>query len=435
MSATIEKQENGNATLKVKIEKEQFDQALNKAYQKNKYRYTIPGFRKGKAPRKIIEAHYGKDVFTDDAIEIAFPDVFQKAVEELDIQPVGQPAVTKIDEVGPEGVTLTVDVPLAPEVKLGDYKGAKVEKFDKEVTDEELNTEIDKLRDQNARMNSVEDTEAKVGDSVVVDLTTYNKDGEKIEEEAKNETITLNPEGQNDVISKHFVGAKAGDEVKFDVPVPQEYHDQFGTDQLTYQAKVNEVLQKEVPEFDDDFVMDISEFDTVDEFKNDLKKSLQEKKTAQLRNEAANKAFQFARDNAEFTISEYLIEDEARSQLNNMVRGLKNQGIELDQYMQIMGMTQDQLVEDAKRNARAAIETEVLFDEIAKAEEIVLDEEEKNAKLEEYAKQYEKTVDELKELLGDQGVEYMLVGALRDKVIDYLLDNAEIVEEIVETEE
>lgn len=426
MSATIKNQENSTLTIEIVIDKDNFQKALNKAYQKTKNRYSVQGFRKGKAPRKIIEAHYGKGTFMEDAIEEAFPQAYADAIAELNINPASRPVIEDITEVGEDGATLLVQTAVKPEVKLGEYKGAVIKGLEPLIGEDKIQKEIDQLLDQNARLVSVEDKAAEDGDTVNIDFKGFIGDEAFEGGEAQDHLLELGSHSFIDGFEDQLVGAKAGEERDVVVTFPEEYGaENLVGKEATFKCKVNEVLKKEVPEFDDDFVMDVSEFDTVDEFKNDLIERLKKHESEQLRRDAERAAITFAMDNAEVAVSDLMVSEEADDQIRQISQNMQQQGISLDQYLQITGIDPQDFYNQMKEDARRNLEMEAVLEAIVAAEDLQASEEEVEEEIKKQAEMMEMEVEDFKhQYLTAAALDYLNVLIKRQKAVDLLIDSA-----------
>ncbi|MGI6109422.1 MAG: trigger factor [Eubacteriaceae bacterium] len=436
MSATIKNTEDNTVTLEIKIEKDDFQKAVNQSYNKNKGKFTIQGFRKGKAPRKVIEAHYGKGIFYEDAIEFAFPDAYKAALEETGIEAASRPSLEEVTEVGEDGATFIVKVAVKPEVKLGDYKGAEIKSMEPNITDADIQAEIDKMIDQNARMISVEDTPAEDGDSVNIDFEGF-VDGEAFDGgKADGHILELGSHAFIDGFEEQLVGKKNGEECDVIVTFPEEYGaPDLAGKEATFKVTVNEVLKKELPELDDEFVKDVSEFDTVDELKDDTRKKLTEQEEKILRQAAETAVLEYAIDNAEVTVSDLMIEEEAEHNLQEMEQQLSGQGLSMDQYFQFTGTDKNEFVENVKNDAERNLKLEMILEAITEAEDLEASEEEVDAEIAKYAEQFGKSVEEYKkDVIDDNLSNYLKAMIARRKAVESLIDAAVVVEEVEEAE-
>lgn len=426
MSATIKNQENSTVTMEIVIDKDNFQKALNKAYQKTRNRYTVQGFRKGKAPRKIIEAHYGKGIFMEDAIEEIFPQVYADALAELNINPASRPVLEEVTEVGEDGATLIVKTAVKPEVKLGEYKGAVIKGLEPLIGEDKIQHEIDQLLDQNARLVSVEDKAAEDGDTVNIDFKGFIGDEAFEGGEAQDHLLELGSHSFIDGFEDQLIGAKAGEEREVQVTFPEEYGaENLAGKEATFKCKINEVLKKEVPEFDDDFVMDVSEFDTVDEFRDDLVERLKDQESKALRRDAESKALTYAIDNAEVAVSDLMISEEAEDQIRQLSDRMQQQGISLEQYLQITGADPKEFYDSMKEDARRNLEMEAVLEAIVAAEELTANEEEVEEEIKKQAEMMDMEVEDFRhQYMTSAALDYLNVLIKRQKAVDLLVDSA-----------
>ena len=402
MSVKVENLEKNMARLTVEITAEDFEKAVEKTYQKQKGDIAIPGFRKGKVPRKIIEKMYGKEVFFEDAVNDLIKETFPKAAEESELKILTSPEITveKVDAA--EGVVYYGDVAVYPEVTLGEYKGLEVPVQNTEVTDEEINAEVKKEQEKNSRLVSVDEKEAENGDTVTIDyLGTI--DGTAFDGGTANGyDLVL---GSNSFIpgfEDQLIGVKAGEEKDVVVTFPEDYHaDDLAGKEANFHCTVHAVKVKEIPEVDDDFVQDVSEFDTVDEYKADIKAKLAEKKASDAKTAKTNAAVEKAVANATIELPDQLIIQEAGNLMERFAQNIQAQGIELEQYLAYMGTTPEQFAEQFKPQAEAQIRTQFVLEKIADLENVEVSDEKYAESLEQTAQMYGLELDKFKELINE----------------------------------
>lgn len=425
MKSTVEKKENNKVSLKIEIGYEEFEKEIQKAYNKNKSRFSVPGFRKGKVPKKIIEANYGEGVFYEDAINSIFPSAYESAIKENDLDPIDRPSLDLEEIKKGEPVVLLVEVEVKPEVELGEYKGVEVEKENFDVTEENIQDELKNIQERNARIVEVEDRAAKDGDILVIDYSG-SVDGEEFEGgTAKNQTIEIGSDTFIPGFEEQLIGLNKDDEKDVKVTFPEEYHSEEleGKDAI-FKVKVHEIKTKELPELDDELAKDVSEFDTLDEVKEDIKKKLEEeakrKEKAALENAVIDKVC----ENTEIEVPEVLIEDQIDNNVRDFSQRLSQQGLQLEKYIELTGMNmQDfraQFEEDAKRIAKA----ELVLDAISEKEGIEATDEELEKDLEEIAKEYNQKIEDVKEKFTENDLEYLKMGIIKRKTIEFLVENA-----------
>ncbi len=430
MTAKILENEKNVVKLEMSIPKDKFQEAMDQSYKKNKKYFTIQGFRKGKAPRKVIEAHYGKEVFLEDAIEFAFPETYQEAIKEIEIEPVSRPSLEKVENVGDDGATFVVKVAVKPEVKLGEYKGAEIPVLEEPVSDEDVQKRLEQMQNQNSRLVTDDKEAAKKGDTVVIDYEG-SIDGEPFDG-GKDEGYSLEL-GSNTFIpgfEDQLVGVKAGEDKDVNVTFPEDYHaeDLKGKAAL-FKVHVVEVQRKELPAIDDEFAKDVSEFDTLDELKEDLKgKIAEEKKEAKL-NTARQKALDYAIEHAEMDIPEMMIDEEVDRDYENLKRQMSGQGLSMENYFKFTGQSKEVFRQSMAPDAEKNIKADLVLEAIGKAENIEPSEEEIDNEIKEYAHAFNQEFDKYKESLDDQMLEYITDTIKRRKALDLLVDSAKQVED------
>ncbi|WP_329886612.1 trigger factor [Pseudoramibacter faecis] len=436
MTAKILKNEKNVVTLEMSIPKDNFQKAMDQSYKKNKKYFTVQGFRKGKAPRKVIEAHYGKGVFLEDAIEFAFPEAYQNAIAETKIEPVTRPALDKVDDVSDDGAVFVVSVAVKPEVTLGDYKGAEIPVLEPTVEDTDIEERLKKMQDQNSRLVTDDEAEAANGDTVVIDYEGFI-DGETFDG-GKDEGHSLEL-GSNTFIpgfEDQLIGVKSGDDKEVHVTFPEDYHtaDLQGKDAV-FKVHVVEVQRKELPELDDEFAKDVSEFDTLDEVKDDLRSKIaEEKKNAQL-NVARTQALEHAVETAEIDVPDMMVEEEVDRQFDNMRQQMSGQGLSMDDYFKFTGQSREVFKESIAPDAIKNIKADLVLEAIGKAEGIEPTEEETDDEIKEYAQAFNQEFDQYKESLDDRMKEYITDSVRRRKTLDMLVDTAKQIENFDEKQQ
>lgn len=430
MTAKILENEKNVVKLEMSIPKDKFQEAMDQSYKKNKKYFTIQGFRKGKAPRKVIEAHYGKEVFLEDAIEFAFPETYQEAIKEIEIEPVSRPSLEKVENVGDDGATFVVKVAVKPEVKLGEYKGAEIPVLEEPVSDEDVQKRLEQMQNQNSRLVTDDKEAAKKGDTVVIDYEG-SIDGEPFDG-GKDEGYSLEL-GSNTFIpgfEDQLVGVKAGEDKDVNVTFPEDYHaeDLKGKAAL-FKVHVVEVQRKELPAIDDEFAKDVSEFDTLDELKEDLKGKISEEKKEAKLNTARQKALDYAIEHAEMDIPEMMIDEEVDRDYENLKRQMSGQGLSMENYFKFTGQSKEVFRQSMAPDAEKNIKADLVLEAIGKAENIEPSEEEIDNEIKEYAHAFNQEFDKYKESLDDQMLEYITDTIKRRKALDLLVDSAKQVED------
>ena len=425
MSLQVEKMEKNMAKLTIEVSAEDLDKAMQNAYQKAKGKISIPGFRKGKAPRKMIEQMYGKGIFLEDAANALIPEHYSKALEECDLEIVSQPEIDVVQAEPGKAFIFTAEVAVKPEVTLGDYKGLEVPKSDVEVTDEDVDAEIKKEQEKNSRTVTVEDRGAENGDIATIDFEGF-VDGVAFEGgKGTDYPLTLGSGSFIPGFEDQLVGAKAGEHVEVNVTFPEEYQAaELAGKAAVFQCDVKKVEAKELPELDDDFAQDVSEFDTLAEYKEDVKKNLTEKKEKEARAEKENAAVDKAIENAQMEIPDAMVDTQVRQMLNDFASRMQSQGLTMEQYFQFTGMTVEKMQEEMKPQALKRIQTRLVLEKIAEVENIQPTEDEVNEEISKMAEMYKMEADKLKELLGDRELEQMKKDMAVQKAVTLVADEA-----------
>ena len=425
MSLQVEKMEKNMAKLTIEVSAEDLDKAMQNAYQKAKGKISIPGFRKGKAPRKMIEQMYGKGIFLEDAANALIPEHYSKALEECDLEIVSQPEIDVVQAEPGKAFIFTAEVAVKPEVTLGDYKGLEVPKSEAEVTDEDVDAEIKKEQEKNSRTVTVEDRGAENGDITTIDFEGF-VDGVAFEGgKGTDYPLTLGSGSFIPGFEDQLVGAKAGDHVEVNVTFPEEYQAaELAGKAAVFQCDVKKVEAKELPELDDDFAQDVSEFDTLAEYKEDIKKNLTEKKEREARTEKENAAVDKAIENAQMEIPDAMVDTQVRQMINDFASRMQSQGLTMEQYFQFTGMTVEKMQEEMKPQALKRIQTRLVLEKIAEVENIQPTEEEVNEEISKMAEMYKMEADKLKELLGDRELEQMKKDMAVQKAVTLVADEA-----------
>lgn len=426
MKTELLKKEDTKVSFKITIENEKFEDAVKKAYNKTKSKFNIPGFRKGKAPQKIIEANYGKGVFYDDALDILFPEVYPTAVEELKLEVVDRPSVG-VEEISKEnGVVLTFEVEVMPEFEVKNYKGIEVKKEETLVSEDEVLVELKSKADRNARLVTVEDKAVESGDTAVIDYEGF--DGEVAFAGGKGENYSL-VIGSNTFIpgfEDQLIGKKAGEEVDVNVTFPEKYHaPELAGKPVVFKVKVNEVKVKETPELNDDFAKDISEFDTLDELKADIKAKLQEKADLDAKAKLENEIIEKVCENTELEVPNAMVESQIDTLIMQLNYQLQYQGMNLDALLKMTGRDISELREERREDAKKLVKAEIVLNKIASLENITATDEEVDSELEKMASMYKMEVEKLKSAMGAE------LNSLKEdiklrKVVKLLVENAKI---------
>ena len=427
MAVKCEEVEKNLSKLTFEVSAEEFEKAIDRAYNKNKAKFEVPGFRKGKVPKAIVIKYYTKAVFYDDALNDVLPDAYEAALKESGLDVVARPEfdVEDINEGAP--VVLTALVTTRPEVKLGEYKGIKVDKVDYTVTDEDVDKEIETVQSRNARMISIDDRAVESGDTAVIDFEGFvdgvafaGGKGEGYELEIGSNTFIPGFEDQ-------LIGAKIDDLVDVNVTFPEEYHaEELKGKAAIFKVKVNEIKVRELREIDDDFASEVSEFETLAEYKADVKAKLEEKAKEKAEIEIQNAVIEKAVENAEFDLPEAMVENQVENMINDMAQNLAYQGMNIDMYLQYTGQTIDQMKEAYREPATKQVSAGLVIDAIAKAEGIAVEPEELEMNLVDMSKKYNMEIDKLKELISEPELENIKKEMVFTKTVEMLANNAKV---------
>ena len=425
MSVQVEKLEKSMAKLTITVEAAKFDAAVDSAYQKNKGKIALPGFRKGKAPRAMIEKMYGTGVFYEDAANELIPEAYETAAKESELEIVAQPEIEVTQMEKGTDFIFTATVAIKPEVTLGDYKGIEVEKKEAEVSEEEITAEIDKAREANSRLITIEDRATEDGDTVIIDFDGY-VDGKQFEGGyAEDYTLVLGSHSFIDNFEDQLVGKNLGEDVEVNVTFPEEYHvDELKGKPALFKVKIKEIQKKELPELDDDFAQDVSDFDTLDEYKADVEKKILENKENQIKREQEDQIIEKIIENAQMEIPQQMIAAQTRQMTQEFAQRLQSQGLSLEQYMQFTGLTAQTMMEQLKPEALKRIQSRLVLEAVAAAEKMEATEEDFEAEVKSMAEAYQMEADKVKELLGEQGAKQVKEDICVRKAADFIVDNA-----------
>ncbi|MFD1401316.1 trigger factor [Robinsoniella peoriensis] len=402
MSLQVEKLEKNMAKLTIEASAEELEKAIQAAYQKNKGKINMPGFRKGKAPRVMIEKMYGPGVFYEDAANALIPDAYAKEVESCDLDIVSQPKIDVVQIEKGKSFIFTAEVALKPVVTLGEYKGVEVEKQAVEVTDEEIMAEIDKERENNSRTIDVDDRAVQNGDMVKLNFEGF-VDGEAFEGgKGEDYDLTIGSGSFIPGFEEQLVGAKIGEEMEVNVTFPEEYQAaELAGKAAVFKCTVNEIKVKELPEADDDFAKDVSEFDTLAEYKEDIKKNLAEKKEKEAKTAKENAVVAKIVESATMEIPDPMVDGQVRQMADDFARRIQSQGLSVEQYFQFTGMSAEKLFEQMRPEAEKRIQNSLVLEAVAKAEDIQISDEKVEEELAKMAEMYKMEVEKLKEIMGD----------------------------------
>ena len=425
MSLQVEKLEKNMAKLTIEVSAEEVEKAIEKAYQKQKSRISVPGFRKGKVPRKMVEKMYGVGVFYEDAVNDMIPTAYEAAVKESELEIVSQPKIDVVQiEAGKEFI-FTAEVAVKPEVELGEYKGLEVPKSDVSVSDEEIMAEIDKEREQNSRIITVDDRAVEDGDMTVIDFEGF-VDGVAFEGgKGTDYPLTIGSHSFIDTFEEQLIGKNIGEEVDVNVTFPEEYHaEELKGKPALFKVTVKEIKKKELPELDNDFVEDVSEFSTVDEYKASIKTKIEEKKADEAKSAKEEATIEKIIEGAKMEIPDAMVDSQVRQMAEDFARRISAQGLTIDQYFQYTGLTSDKLLEQMRPQALKRIQSRLVLEAVADKENFEVTDEDVNNEINDMASAYQMEADKLKDLLTDADKENMKRDIQVKKAVEFVTENA-----------
>lgn len=425
MSLQVEKMEKNMAKLTIEVSAEELEKAIDSAYRKNRGKISVPGFRKGKVPRKIIEQMYGKGIFLEDAANELIPRAYSEELENCDLEIVSQPEIDVTQLEPGKAFIFTAEVAVKPEVTLGEYKGVEVPKAELEATEEEIAAELKKEQENNSRTVTVEDRAAENGDIVTLDFEGFI-DGVAFEGgKGTDYALTL---GSNTFIpgfEEQLAGLKAGEDKEVNVTFPEEYQSkELAGKPAVFKCTVKKIEAKELPQLDDEFAKDVSEFDTLEEYKADVKKNLEEKKAEDAKRQKEDAAIEKVIEGAQMEIPEAMIKTQVNQMVNDFASRMQAQGLTMEQYFQFTGLTSEKLAEDMKPQALKRIQTRLVLEKIAEVENIPVSDEELDEEFKKMAEMYKMEFEKLKELIGDGEKEQMKKDMAVQKAVTLVADAA-----------
>jgi len=423
MSVSVEKLEHNMAKLTVEVSVEKFDGAVEKAYQKNKSKLSVPGFRKGKVPRQMMEKMYGKEVFFEDAANIIIPEAYAEAYDECGEDIVSQPEIEVVQIEAGKPFIFTALVALNPEVTLGDYKGIEIDKIETAVTDEEVDKAVEAAREENARQISVE-RPVQSGDLTVFDFEGFS-DGVAFEGgKGENYELTIGSGQFIPGFEDQMIGKSIDEEFDVNVTFPEDYHaENLAGKPAVFKCKIHEIKEKQIPELNDEFADDMG-FDSVDEYKADVKKNLEEKKAKEAKDAKEDAVVNAIIEKATMDVPQAMIDTQARQMMNEFAQQLSMQGLSLDQYFMFTGMTKEAFIDQAKPRAEQRIKSRLVLEAVAKAENIVATDEEFDADMIEMAANYKMEVGQLMDMISDEDKENLKTDIKIKKAIELVVESA-----------
>jgi len=426
MSFTVEQLEEKNMVkLVITSSDEEFEKGLEQAYNKNKSKINVQGFRKGKAPRNIIEKFYGKEVFFEDAANAIIPEAYAKAAEESGLEIVSQPEIGLVQLEDGKPFIFSATVAVKPEVELGQYKGVEVAKADVEVTEDDINAELDKVREQNSRTVNVEDRPVQDKDMTVIDFEGFI-DGQPFQGgKGENYPLTIGSHSFIDTFEEQLIGKNIGEETEVNVTFPEDYHaEELKGKPATFKVTVKEIKEKQYDDLDDDFAQNVSDFDTLAEYKEDLKKTIGERKANEAKNKKEAEAIDKIIENAKMDIPSAMVDTQVRQMAEDFSRRLQQQGLSVEQYFQFTGLTADKLFADMQPEAEKRIKSRLVLEAIVKAENIEVSDEEYESELNKMAESYGMEVDKIKEFMGEYEQKQIREDIAVQKAVDLVVAEA-----------
>lgn len=425
MSLQVENMEKNMAKLTIEVSAEELEKAIQGAYLKQRNKISVPGFRKGKVPRQMIEKMYGAEIFYEDAANALIPTAYGKAYDECELDIVSQPKVEVVQLEKGKPFIFTAEVAVKPEVTLGEYKGLSVDKVSNRVTAKEVDAKLEEEQKKNARTVVVEDRAVQDGDEVVLDFEGF-VDGVAFEGgKGENYPLTIGSGSFIPGFEEQLIGAEAEKEVEVNVTFPEEYHSEdLAGKAAVFKCTVHEIKAKELPELDDEFAAEVSEFDTLDAYKADIKAKIKEQKIADGNRKKEDQAVEKAVANATMEIPEAMIDTQVNQMAQDFAQRIQQQGLSMEQYFQFTGMTAEKMMEELRPQAVKRIETRLVLEAIAKAENIEITDEKIDEELAKMAEAYKMEVEKLKEFMGENEKEQMKMDLAVQEAVTFLADNA-----------
>lgn len=425
MELKVDKLEKNMAKLTIEVPAERVEKAIDNAYKKSRGNISVPGFRKGKVPRQMIEKMYGEGFFYEDAANEMIPEAFEQAAMQCELEIVSHPDIDVLKIKKNEPFVFTATVAVKPEVELGQYRGVEVDKIEVEVSEEEIQAELEKVREQNSRLVPVEDRNVQDGDITSIDFEGF-VDGVAFEGgKGEDYSLTIGSHSFIDTFEEQLVGAKIGEEKQINVTFPEEYHsEELKGKPAMFKVTVKEIKVKELPELDDEFASEVSEFETLEEYKEDLKRELAGKKEAEAKRTKENQVIDRLIENSKIDVPDLMVQTQARQMANEFANRIASQGISMEQYMQITGLTEEKMVDQMKPQAMRTIQTSLILEAIVEKEKIEASEEEYSKEIQTMADMYKMEADKLKEMISENEEKQIKTDIAVQKVVDMLCEEA-----------
>lgn len=425
MSMQVEKLEKGMAKLTIEVSAEKFNDAMKAAYKKSVGKINVPGFRRGKAPMAVIEKMYGADIFYEDAANIIIPDAYEEEVEASDVEPVARPNVDVVQIEKGKSFIFTATVAIKPKVTLGKYTGVEVEALSAEVSDDDIMEELKAEQEKNASMVTVEDRAAENGDTVTIDFEGF-VDGEAFEGgKGTDYPLVLGSHSFIDTFEEQLEGKNTGEETDVNVTFPEDYQAaELAGKPALFKVTIKKIEKKILPDIDDELAQDVSEFDTLDEYKADIKAKLLEKKEKENRAKKEDAVIEQIIEGAEMEIADDMVTAQTENMLREFAQNIQMQGISIEQYMQFTGNTAQGMMEQMKPQALKRIQSRLVLEAVAEAENIDVSDEETTEKIEQIAKSYGMEADKLKDTIGEKEMEQIKADIKVEKAVEFVTDSA-----------
>ena len=426
MNFKVENLEEKNMVkLIIEASDEEFEKGIQAAYIKNRSKIAIPGFRKGKAPRNIIEKMYGKEVFFEDGANEIVGELYEKAAKESGLDIVSQPSIEAVTLEAGKPFVFSAEIAVKPEVTLGEYKGIEVEKTEVYVTDDDVNEEIDKTRKQNSRTVTVEDRPVADGDTAIIDFEGFVDGVAFAGGKGENYSLVIGSHSFIDTFEEQLIGKNIGEEVEVNVTFPEDYHaEELKGKPAMFKVTVKEIKVEELPELDDEFASEVSDFETLAEYKEDVAKTIREIKETEAKNAKEDKVMNKIVENAAMDIPEAMINTQVRQMTEEFAQRLQMQGLSMEQYMQFTGLTPAKILEEMKPQALTRIKSRLVLEAVAKAENITISDEEVEKELADMAANYKMELDKFKEIMGEEEIEAMKRDLEVQKAVKLVVDSA-----------
>ncbi|NMB27999.1 MAG: trigger factor [Tissierellia bacterium] len=429
MNSVLEKKENNKAVFSIEISEDKFEKAIQKAYFKNRNRFSVPGFRKGKVPRKIIEMNYGEGIFYEEALNTLLPEAYDKAVEDLELEPVDTPEVDIEQLEKGKPIIIKIEVTIKPEVKLGDYKSIEIEKIEYNVTDEDVDKELKAIQEMNGRIIDAGHRETKEKDILTIDYEGY-VDGEQFEGgTAEDQKIEIGTGKFIPGFEEQLVGKKKGDKVDVKVVFPEDYFEESlkGKEAL-FKVTIKEIKEKELPILDDEFAKDVSEFDTLEEYKESIREKLKKEAKDREQIEIENKVIEKVIELSEMNIPEVMIDNQVQNEVGQFEYRLRMQGLDIKQYLELTNTTIEDFKEQIRPLADKKVRADLVLEEIGKVEELEITDKDIDGELERLAIEYnQEDIEKFKEDMKKGDLGYLKSGIMRDKTIELLVKNSKFI--------